>query len=178
MSRRYARLQSIPEKETVFINSLSGINLHKRASALYHAGWTLQSIGDALSPTRTRSTIKSWVDRYPNPSVKDLTDVDVPIPRLRTPEGGYQRLTPVSPGVPPHTEERLAQLAPQARLFRHRMPAGHPYAKANEEMNQLVLELRDNDVSIADIARAANVTHRAIARRIQALAHPPKDKLD
>jgi hypothetical protein len=175
MARRSARLQSLPDKEVAFINSLSGPNLHKRASALYSAGWTLASIGDALSPTRTRSTIKSWVDRYPNPSVKDLTDVDVPIPRLRTPEGGYQRLTPVSPGVPPHTEERLRDLAPQARLFRHRMPAGHPYAKANEEMNILVLELRANDVSIADIARAANVTHRAIARRLQTLQQSKVD---
>jgi biotin operon repressor len=49
------------------------------------------------------------------------------------------------------------------------MPSGHPYAQANDEMNNIVTQLRDNDVSIADIARAANVTHRAIARRVQAL---------
>jgi hypothetical protein len=49
------------------------------------------------------------------------------------------------------------------------MPSGHPYAQANEEMNQIVLDLRANDVSIADIARAAKVTHRAIARRLQTL---------
>jgi aminopeptidase-like protein len=55
------------------------------------------------------------------------------------------------------------------------MPAGHPYAKANEEMNTLVLELRDNDVSIADIARAAQVTHRAIARRLQTLQQSKVD---
>jgi len=174
MARRYARLQSLPDKEVAFINSLSGTNLHKRSSALYHAGWTLASIGDALSPTRTRSTIKSWVDRYPNPSVKDI-DVDVPIPRLRTPEGGYQRLTPVSPGVPLSTQERLQQLAPQARLFRHRMPAGHPYAQANQEMNDIVSQLRADDVSIADIARAADVTHRAIARRLQTLQQSKVD---
>lgn len=174
MARRSARLQSLPDKEVAFINSLSGTNLHKRSSALYHAGWTLASIGDALEPTRTRSTIKSWVDRYPNPDPRSL-DVDIPIPRLRTPEGGYQRLTPPSPGVPPTTSERLQQLAPQARLFRHRMPAGHPYAKANEEMNQIVLELRANDVSIADIARAAQVTHRAIARRLQTLQQSKVD---
>ncbi len=168
MSRRYARLQSLPQKEVDFINTLSGPNLHKRASALYSAGWTLASIGDALTPTRTRSTIKSWVDRYPSPDPRSL-DVDVPIPRLRTPDGGYQRLTPKSPGVPPHVADRLLQLAPQARLYRHRMPSSHPCAQANQEMNRLVLELRDNDVSIADIARAANVTHRAITRRLQAL---------
>jgi hypothetical protein len=168
MSRRYARLQSLPQKEVDFINTLSGPNLHKRASALYSAGWTLASIGDALTPTRTRSTIKSWVDRYPSPDPRSL-DVDVPIPRLRTPDGGYQRLTPKSPGVPSQTADRLLQLAPQARLYRHRMPSSHPCAQANEEMNQIVQDLRDADVSIADIARAANVTHRAITRRLQAL---------
>jgi ActR/RegA family two-component response regulator len=46
------------------------------------------------------------------------------------------------------------------------MPASHPASLANEEMDQLTRELKDNDVSIADIARAANVTHRAIARRL------------
>lgn len=168
MSRRYARLQSLPQKEVDFINTLSGPNLHKRASALYSAGWTLASIGDSLTPTRTRSTIKSWVDRYPSPDPRSL-DVDVPIPRLRTPDGGYQRLTPKSPGVPSQTADRLLQLAPQARLYRHRMPSSHPCAQANEEMNQIVQALRDADVSIADIARAANVTHRAITRRLQAL---------
>jgi hypothetical protein len=38
--------------------------------------------------------------------------------------------------------------------------------QANEEMDQIVHSLRANNVSIADIARAANVTHRAIARRL------------
>jgi hypothetical protein len=46
------------------------------------------------------------------------------------------------------------------------MSANHPYALANEEMDQIVRQLRDSDVSIADIARAANVTHRAIAKRL------------
>ena len=168
MSRRYARLQSLPQKEVDFINTLSGPNLHKRASALYSAGWTLASIGDALTPTRTRSTIKSWVDRYPSPNPRSL-DVDIPIPRLRTPDGGYQRLTPKSPGVPDFIANRLKEVAPLARLYRHRMPASHPSAQANQEMNEIVLSLRDHNVSIADIARAANVTHRAITRRLQAL---------
>jgi predicted DNA-binding protein YlxM (UPF0122 family) len=36
-------------------------------------------------------------------------------------------------------------------------------------MDELVRSLRDHDVSIADIARAANVTHRAIAKRLERL---------
>ena len=167
MSRRYARLQSLPQEEVDVLNSLTGPTLHKRASALYSAGWTLASIGDALIPSRTRSTIKAWVDRHPSPNVD--VPIPVPTPTYRTHPEGYQRLTPVSPGVPLHTERRLQEIAPKARLYRHRMPSGHPYAQANEEMNQIVLDLRANDVSIADIARAAQVTHRAIARRLQTL---------
>jgi hypothetical protein len=173
MARRSARLQFLPKKESDFLATLSGPNLHKRASSLYHAGWTLASIGNALSPTRTRSTIKSWVDRYPAPDPRDLINVDVPIPRLRTPEGGYQRLTPVSPGVPPETAQRLARLSPIAKTYRHRMSSATEAYQANQEMNQITKELRENNVSIADIARAANVTHRAIARRLEGLTQHP-----
>jgi hypothetical protein len=168
MPRRSARLQSIPKKEADFLNSLSGPNLHKRVSTLFHAGWTLQSIGEALTPPKGRSTIKSWVDRYPQ---RDLLlyplDVDVPIPRLRTPEGGYQRLTPKSPGVPPITAEQLKSLAPRAQRYRSGMASNTPEAIANALFTQIAKDLRANDVSIADIARAAGVTHRAISRRVK-----------
>ena len=167
MSRRSARLQSIPKKEAEFLNSLSGPNLHKRVAQLFHAGWTLQSIGEALTPPKGRSTITSWVDRY---SQRDLLlDVssDVPIPRLRTPEGGYQRKTPVSPGVPPITAEQLHGLAQRAKRFRSGMSTSSPEAIANALFTQIVKDLRANDVSIADIARAAGVTHRAISRRLK-----------
>jgi hypothetical protein len=167
MSRRSARLQSIPKKEADFLNSLSGPNLHKRAAQLFHAGWTLQSIGEALTPPKGRSTIKSWADRY---SQRDLLTLDVssdvPIPRLRTPDGGYQRLTPVSPGVPPEIADVLKEIAPIAKNYRARMSSATKEYQANEEMDQIVHSLRANDVSIADIARAANVTHRAISRRL------------
>ena len=167
MSRRSARLQSIPKKEAEFLNSLSGTNLHKRVAQLFHAGWTLQSIGEALTPPKGRSTIKSWADRY---SQRDLLllDVssDVPIPRLRTPDGGYQRKTPVSPGVPPEIADVLKEIAPIAKNYRARMSSVTKEYQANEEMDQIVHSLRAKDVSIADIARAAGVTHRAIARRL------------
>ena len=167
MSRRSARLQSIPKKEADFLNSLSGPNLHKRVSTLFHAGWTLASIGEALTPPKGRSTIKSWVDRYPQ---RDLLlyplDVDVPIPRLRTPDGGYQRLTPVSPGVPSDIADVLKEIAPIAKNYRARMSSVTKEYQANEEMDRITRELKANDVSIADIARAAGVTHRAIARRL------------
>jgi hypothetical protein len=168
MSRRSARLQSIPKKEANFLNSLSGPNLHKRAAQLFHAGWTLQSIGEALTPPKGRSTIKSWVDRHSQRDLLLTLDVssDVPIPRLRTPDGGYQRKTPVSPGVPPEIADVLKNLAPIAKNYRARMSSATAEYQANQEMDRIVHSLRDDNVSIADIARAANVTHRAIARRL------------
>lgn len=167
MPRRSARLQSIPKKEADFLNSLSGPNLHKRVAALFHAGWTLQSIGEALTPPKGRSTIKSWVDRYPQRDLLLDVSSDVPIPRLRTPDGGYQRKTPVSPGVPPITAEQLKDLAYKAKRYRSGMASSAPEAIANAMFTQIAKDLRANDVSIADIARAAGVTHRAISRRVK-----------
>ena len=165
MARRSARGQSLPKSEVTFLRTLSGERLHIRSKQLYSVGWTLNAIGEALDPPKGRSTVKAWIDRLDQVS---LHNVDVPIdfPRLRTPEGGYQRLTPKSPGVSPKDAETLSTLAPVARDYRSGMGANHPSALANEEFQQLVLELHANDVSIADIARAANVTHRAIARRV------------
>lgn len=166
MPRRSARLQSIPKKEADFLNSLTGPNLHKRVAALYAAGWTLAAIGQALNPPRGRSTIKSWVDQWRTPSVL-LLDVDVPIPRLRTPDGGYQRKTPKSPGVPPITAQQLKDLSYKAQRYRSGMASNTPEAIANALFTQIAKDLRANDVSIADIARAAGVTHRAISRRVK-----------
>jgi len=39
-------------------------------------------------------------------------------------------------------------------------------AQANEEFNQLIQDLYNEDVKIAEIAKASNVTNRAIARRL------------
>jgi hypothetical protein len=165
MARRSARGQSLPKTEAQFLNTLSGERLHIRVAQLYSVGWTYQCIGDALSPARPRSTIKSWVDRldFVSPNV---IDVPIDFPRLRTPEGGYQRKTPKSPGVSPSDADVLMNLAPLAQTYRSGMGPTHPATLANEQFDALVHELRDADVSIADIARAARVTHRAISRRV------------
>jgi len=163
MSRRSARDLPLPSSEALVLNTLPRRELLTRVHQLYEAGWTLSAIGQAFTPPKGRSSIKAWVDQ------KDQSfpvDVPIPIPTYKTSRNGYQRLTPVSPGVPSYIEGRLRELAPKARLYRHRMSANHPYALANEEMDQIVRQLRDSDVSIADIARAANVTHRAIAKRL------------
>lgn len=165
MARRSARGQHLPLKEAEFLNTLSGERLHIRVAQLYSVGWTYQCIGDALTPARPRSTIKSWVDRLDMVSPHSI-DVPIDFPRLRTPEGGYQRLTPKSPGVPTDVARQLETLAPLAKTYRSGMGPTHPATLANEWFDDTIRELRAIDVSIADIARAANVTHRAISRRL------------
>lgn len=166
MARRSARGQYLSKTETLFLRTLRGERLHIRAKQLYSVGWTLNAIGEALDPPKGRSTVKAWIDRLDQVSPHSI-DVPIDFPRLRTPEGGYQRLTPKSPGVSADDAATLAHLAPIAREFRSGMGANSPQGLANEEFDALINQLHDNDVSIADIARAANVTHRAIARRLQ-----------
>lgn len=166
MPRRSARGQFLPLSEVRFLRTLHGERLHIRAKQLFQVGWTLNSIGEALDPPKGRSTVKAWIDRLDSLSPY-VVDVPIDFPRLRTPEGGYQRLTPKSPGVPKDTAEQLQHLAPIAAQFRSGMGPNSPQGLANQEFDALIKELHLNDVSIADIARAANITHRAISRRLQ-----------
>jgi hypothetical protein len=163
MTRRSARDLPLPKNEVDLLRSLKRKELLTRVHLLYNKGWTLQAIGNAFDPPRRRSTVKAWVDK------KDTIhpiNVPIPDPTHKTPKNGYQRITPVSPGVPDDVADVLKNLAPLARLYRARMPSTSRESQANEEMDRIVKDLRSNNVSIADIARAADVTHRAIARRL------------
>ena len=163
--RRSARNKFIPLSEIDYLNSLSGDVLHKRVQLLYDQGWTLRAIGDVLNPRRSRTTIKSWVERSRHHElIAPLPPT--PSPSYDTHPDGYQRLTPKSPGVSPSDAERLQYLATHAKNYRARMSPNSLPAQCNEELSQLTLELYDADVSIADIARAAGVTHRAIYKRL------------
>jgi hypothetical protein len=165
MSRRPARSQKLPLAEVNFLNALDYDHKVIRVKQLFNEGWTLASIGAAFTPPKGRSSIKAWVDR---PDVPDLhVDVPIPNPNYRTPRNGYERKTPKSPGVPVDVANRLQEIAPIAKGFRARMSSSTAAAQANQEMDEIVRSLRDHHVSIADIARAANVTHRAISRRLQ-----------
>lgn len=163
--RRSARNKFIPLSEIDYLNSLSGDVLHKRVQLLFDEGWTLRAIGDVLNPKRSRTTIKAWVERSRHHEL--ITPLlPTPTPQYDTHPEGYQRLTPKSPGVSPSDAERLRYLAEHARNYRARMSPNSLPAQCNEELSQLTLQLYEADVSIADIARAAGVTHRAIYKRL------------
>lgn len=163
--RRPAREQSLPADEVdVLINKCANKSQRNcRARQLFESGWTLKSIGDAYTPPVRRSTVKYWVEHG---DLKHRLQIAVPSPYYKTPKGGYQRLKPQSPGLTPAEEGRLAQLAPIARQYRSGMPSTSLYAVSNDEFNSLIQELSDKNVTTAEIARASNVTFRAIARRL------------
>jgi hypothetical protein len=163
MTRRSARSQSLPRGEAELLRTLTGAALWTRASQLYHAGWTLQSVGDALEPPRSRTTVRAWVTR---PHAPAPLDRPVPRPRLRTPEGGYVSRRPVSPGIDAATRARIAELAPVARRYRSRTASDSAFAVANRALTDLCRELHYEHVSVTELAAAAGVTYRAMARRL------------
>ncbi len=163
--RRAAREQALPPGEAALLRSLDPARQRARAAQLFHAGWTLQSVGDALEPPRARSTVRSWVARAAR-SAPAPVDAALPRPRYRTPASGYQRRTARPRPLDPAEAARVASLAPLARRYRARSASDSAFAVANRELTQLCLDLHADHVSVADLARAAGVTYRAMARRL------------
>jgi hypothetical protein len=169
MKRDYAREQTLPQSEIDLLNEVKKSKYRRnwRAKQLYDVGWTLQAIGDAFTPPIRRSTVQYWVQTAHKPA--NALNVNVPNPWEETdgrPVKGYQRKTAISPGISPEDQERLAYLAPLARLFRSGMASTSVSGVANDEFNQLIRSLYEKDVKISEIAVASNVTNRAIARRL------------
>lgn len=164
MSRRPARNQKLPPSEIQLLKTLNYNETVVRVKALFNEGWTLAAIGAAFYPSKGRSSIKAWVDRPTPPNV--VVDVPIPNPNYKTPKNGYVRKTPVSPGISPDDQWNLHHYAPIAKRYRSGMTSTSPESIANVAMDKLVKQLRDADVTIAEIARAAGVTHRAISRRL------------
>jgi len=168
--REYARNYQLGQEEVDFINALTKKAKYYRAKQLFDAGWSLQAIGNAFTPAQQRSTVQYWTTQA-NPAHATSKPVpspwggfaDAPMPK---PVKGYQLKRPKSPGIPKETQERLRQLAPLARYYRSGMNSSTPFAIANEEMTRIVQDLYNNNVKIAEIARAAGITNRAIARRL------------
>ena len=173
MPRRYARDQNLPDNTRMVLISLFKQGDRDRfqfVHSLFEAGWTLRAIGEAFNPPIPRSTVQYWVTNFDDlASSKANFQEFMEMPTLKTPEGGYERLSPPSAPIPPHYASRLRQIASDARYYRSGTASTSVQALANSEMDQIVRELYDNGTKIADIARAAGVTHRAIKKRIEKL---------
>ena len=168
MSRKSARGQKLPPQEVELLNSLSIDALIVRVNALYSAGWPLQAIGEALSPKRPRSTIRSWVVRAAE--TKNLALVDAPIvptPRQRAATSKPQKSNSDTPEISADALYEIRTLAPLARGYRSRMASTSAAAVANSRLTDICLKLHKDGVGITELAHAAGVTYRAMYKRIK-----------
>lgn len=159
--RRPARDQVLPENLAQPLAQFKNAQLFEYCRDLYHAGWTLRAIGEALEPPRQRSTVRSWILKVdPEPALQ------VEAPTLRTtPE--YVAKKPKNPGISPIDRYKIFELAPIARRFRAGMPPRHRAAAANDQLTAMVKALHQSGVPVQELADAAGVTYRAMARRLK-----------
>ncbi len=157
----------LPPDEVRFLSSIPAELLHGRLRALWEGGWSLGIIADSLEPKKPKSTVHFWVKNAPSQEqrrpvpptpAKSLTST-VP---LMSPG----KMRSISPSVPPAIRPQLKELAVLASRYRAKTPPDSPLALANQEFTHLARILYNKGVPAADIAKAAGVTYRAIARRI------------
>lgn len=166
MTRRSARDQSLPEEEIALLATLTNDQLRFRCKQLYQAGWTLRAIGESTDPERSRSTIRTWITQ---PLDEDLEPsiASVPVPTYRT-DPEYVKKRPTSPGIPVTDMQIIKDCAPVAKKYRSGMSSISRASIANNQLTQIVVRLHDNGhgVPVQELADAASVSYRAMARRL------------
>lgn len=151
----------LPESEVAVLRSLPPTELHRRLRDLNALGWSLTTLGAALDPPRSKTTVHYWIASVPDSP--PLPGLPAPPPRLPAPPPPQRARTP----LPPDLASVLAATAASARRRRHwHAPDSRP-ARASANLTRLARELHDLGVPTADIARAANMSYRAMHKRIQ-----------
>lgn len=170
MSRRAARGQKLPPQEVEYLNDLPKGAVIYRVKMLFDEGWSLDSIGQSFARKHPRSTIRSWVlranENWDSDACLLFADAPIPTPKLKTAEGGYQKVRPESPGIRQDYLEEIHYLAPLARTYRARMSNTSAAAVANRRLTELCTKLYENNVPIKELAEAAGVTYRAMYKRV------------
>lgn len=164
MTRRSARGQCLPPDEVQLLQSLDGYELFARARMLYDEGWTLRAIGESFEPVRARSTVRYWINT-PIPIASAYSPLPTtPIPTLATSASVQRKPRRL---LTADEKSTIARLAPSARKYRATMKPGHISARSNRELTELCVRLHhDERVTIGDLADAASVSYRAMARRV------------
>jgi hypothetical protein len=165
----------LPDDEVKVLVSCSGDVLRARVRALREAGWTLAAIADAWTPPKQRSSIralsqqptKSPLPIVPSPPSSSSHLGAAEKSRSTTRHSRARRFySPSSPKISYDDARTIARLAPLARRYRARANPNGSYALANEELTRLCISLYRSGASVIELAAAANVTYRAMARRI------------
>ena len=156
----------LPSDEIDFIRSQPHHTQQARLSVLHHAGWTLSALARSLDVPKT--TIHFWIrSATPDPAMQRHPIPAPPLPITSVLPTRYApRIRSISPKVPPDLRPKLRQLSEMSRRCRAKTPPNSPIALANRELTALAINLRAKGVPTADIADAAGVSYRAMARRI------------
>ena len=168
----------LPESEINYLDSLATTNIpafHARLRLLWLEGWSLSILAESVSPQRPRATIHYWVRNV---------DIDIPAtpdaPQLPTPQypqpttlaAALKQDNPditqasIKPSIPDDMKATLKTLSLQARRYRARTTQDNKFAVANREFTVLIKALKNQGISPTDIAEAAGISYRAVARRI------------
>ena len=181
----------LPESECELLGRLSGAALRARCAELRQLGWTLEAIGAAFTPPKSRSTIHAWTlsslppkapkTQLPLPTLPPLKSIAAaeestpPAPPAPPKKPARASELPLrerrvfddeSPKIPQNLQKQIAQLAPLARRYRARANPNGAYAMANDELTELCASLHRSGVSVRELSQAAGVTYRAMARRL------------
>jgi len=167
----------LPNDEVVKLLSCSGDPLRARVHALREAGWTLASIAAAWNPPKSRSSIKSLATQKTSsylPVVSSPDDSTLPaaedshqaLPTTRTHSRARRFYNKTKPTLTQAHRKQLFKLAPIARRYRSKANPAGIYAVANNELTVLCVSHYRSGTSIEELASAAGVTYRAMARRV------------
>ena len=166
----------LPESEYRLLGALSGNELKARVRELVAAGWSMSAVGKACAPPRSRSTIRSWI----SPSSSSSSDSTIsavknssfnPVPTAPAKKDRYapkrKNVMPnASPGLTEVDKSNIKVLAQLASRYRSTSSTSSAFGKANADFTQLINTLYSRGVTVREIAAAAEVTYRAINRRI------------
>lgn len=160
----------LPQNEINYLDYLSRTDskaFYSRLRALWEAGWSLSVLGNSVSPKRPRATIHYWVRKADSVAQTE----PIPTPEFNKPLptallGVVEAKTrTIAPTVTPETAKKLRELSLQARRYRARTASTNKFAVANQEFTTLVKDLRSQGIPAVDIANAAGISYRAVARR-------------
>lgn len=157
---------SLPSEEIEFLQALPHHQRDSRLAILHEAGWSLSVLSRGLDKPKT--TVHFWVrNAQKDPVLARRPVPKPPLPITQTLQAGQSlKIRTISPKVPPDLRPKIRELSIHSRRYRAKTPKDSPMAQANRELTRLAVSLHSQGVPTADIAEAAGVTYRAMARRI------------
>lgn len=157
-------VKTLPEVEILHLNGMPNKDLPLRVAQLHYlAGWSFAAISRALEGRITARALRYMTSRFSPDNLPPEPDPRFPLPMSPAPKAQTPRhKVPLDPSE----EAEIQRLAPIARRFRASMSPLHVAAVANNELSDLVQACYSKGTSISDLARAAGVSHRAMAKRL------------